>query len=143
MEFDDAIVSFNKMYGLPVPSKPDLHANGDVKERLKAFLSILRDEVDEGDELLKKLETGIDDLDALTELADWLGDLQVYCASEMARFGLPLYLVLNAIMQSNASKLGADGKPIYDERGKVCKGPGYWRPEPKIKEILGFLMEAR
>ncbi len=40
-------------------------------------------------------------------------------------------------MQSNFSKLGADGKPIYDERGKVMKGPGYWQPEPKIRALLG------
>jgi hypothetical protein len=39
-------------------------------------------------------------------------------------------------MDSNFSKLGADGKPIYDERGKVMKGPFYWKPEPKIKELL-------
>jgi hypothetical protein len=39
-------------------------------------------------------------------------------------------------MDSNTSKLGADGKPIYDERGKVMKGPGYWKPEPAIKELI-------
>lgn len=38
-------------------------------------------------------------------------------------------------MQSNFSKLGADGKPIYDERGKVQKGQNYWKPEPKIKAL--------
>ena len=40
--------------------------------------------------------------------------------------------VLVIIMQSNFSKLGADGKPIYDERGKVMKGPAIGNPEPKI-----------
>jgi hypothetical protein len=34
------------------------------------------------------------------------------------------------------SKLGADGLPIYDERGKVLKGPGYWKPEPTISLML-------
>jgi predicted HAD superfamily Cof-like phosphohydrolase len=72
-------------------------------------------------------------------LADLLGDIQVYAASEMAKFGLPLDQVLAIIMQSNFSKLGADGKPIYDERGKVQKGPDYWKPEPKIKEMLAAL----
>jgi hypothetical protein len=38
-------------------------------------------------------------------------------------------------MQSNFSKLGADGKAIISE-GKVQKGPGYWKPEPQIKELL-------
>ena len=45
-------------------------------------------------------------------------------------------MLLAIIRQSNFSKLGADGKPIYDERGKVQKGPGYWKPEPKISEML-------
>jgi len=65
-----------------------------------------------------------------------LGDIQVYCASEMAKFGLPLDQILGIIMQSNLSKLGADGQPIYDERGKVQKGPGYWKPEPAILTLL-------
>jgi hypothetical protein len=45
--------------------------------------------------------------------------------------------VLQIIMDSNASKLGADGKPIYDANGKFLKGPNYWKPEPKIRELLG------
>ena len=39
-------------------------------------------------------------------------------------------------MASNMSKLGEDGKPIYDERGKVMKGPGYWQPEPMIERMI-------
>lgn len=39
-------------------------------------------------------------------------------------------------MDSNASKLGADGKPIYDANGKFLKGPNYWKPEGKIREML-------
>ncbi len=76
-------------------------------------------------------------------LGDLLGDVQVYCASEMAKFGLPLDEVLAIIMQSNFSKLDADGKPIYDERGKVMKGPGYWKPEPKIQALLASLREGK
>jgi hypothetical protein len=39
-------------------------------------------------------------------------------------------------MDSNESKLGADGKPIYDANGKFLKGPNYWKPEPRIKALL-------
>jgi len=39
-------------------------------------------------------------------------------------------------MDSNESKLGADGRPIYDANGKFLKGPNYWRPEPRIKALL-------
>ena len=40
------------------------------------------------------------------------------------------------VMDSNESKLGADGRPIYDANGKFLKGPNYWRPEPGIKVLL-------
>ena len=136
MEFDEAIIHFNEMYKLPIANTPTLSQQPNPKERLKAFLDIIREEVDEGEEILAKMEAGEAEIDVLVDLADWLGDIQVFCASEMLRYGLPLYLVLNVIMQSNFSKLGADGKPIYDARGKVQKGPGYWKPEPKIKTLL-------
>jgi predicted HAD superfamily Cof-like phosphohydrolase len=60
----------------------------------------------------------------------------VYIRSESTKFGINLEKTLDIIMQSNMSKLGADGKPIYDERGKVMKGPNYWKPESKIAEML-------
>ena len=43
---------------------------------------------------------------------------------------------LDIIMDSNESKLGADGNPIYDANGKFLKGPNYWKPEPKIRDLL-------
>ena len=69
-------------------------------------------------------------------IADLLGDVIVYCRSEALKYGIPLEEVLSIIMDSNESKLGADGKPIYDANGKFLKGPNYWKPEPKIKELL-------
>jgi hypothetical protein len=39
-------------------------------------------------------------------------------------------------MDSNESKLDANGNPIYDSNGKFLKGPNYWKPEPKIKTLL-------
>ena len=129
--FNDRIAKFNETYGLGVFSEPELPG------RLQNFLKIIKEEVEEGDELLEKIQTGhISYLDALVELADWLGDLQVFCASEMLRHDLPIATVLDIIMDSNDSKLGADGNPIYDERGKVQKGPEYWKPEPKIVQLL-------
>ena len=69
-------------------------------------------------------------------IADLLGDVIVYCRSEALKYGLPLEEVLDIIMDSNESKLGADGKPIYDANGKFLKGPNYWKPEAKIKSML-------
>lgn len=52
-------------------------------------------------------------------------------------YGLPCTETPTTELQGDlVSKLGVDGKPIHDERGKVQKGPGYWKPEPKLKEML-------
>lgn len=144
-QFQDDIKKFNGIYKLPVATVPTLKAVGNPIERLHAFKNILAEELDEIGEVIAKVESALSQneseshdltMDALTALADLLGDIQVYCASEMAKFGLPLDAILSLIMQSNFSKLGADGNPIYDERGKVLKGPNYWKPEPKIEEML-------
>ena len=135
-KFAEDIAKFNGIYKLPVNAQPTLEVGVPAAERLLAFKDILIEEVHEIDEIITALKERKEPLEALTMLADLLGDIQVYCASEMAKFGLPLDQVLSIIMQSNFSKLGADGMPIYDERGKVMKGPHYWKPEPKIRELL-------
>ncbi|HXA46361.1 MAG TPA: pyrophosphatase [Burkholderiaceae bacterium] len=139
--FSEDIKKFNGMYKLPVSTKPSLDVGVPVVERLQAFKNILAEELDEIDDIVAAAEGQTPDLEVLTMLADLLGDIQVYCASEMAKFGLPLDQVLGIIMQSNLSKLGADGLPIYDERGKVQKGPNYWKPEPKISALLKAALE--
>ena len=145
MKFIQDIEKFNGMYGLPKPEHPTLEAVGNPLTRLDNFKNILLEEVEEVDEIIASLgenallEYPISEeakLEALTNLSDWLGDIIVYAASEMRRFGLPIEGVLDAIMESNFSKLAADGTVIMDDRGKVMKGPGYWKPEPKIKELL-------
>lgn len=125
---------------------------GAVYNRLQAFMKTVEEELHEGSEILKWLQLGkrpqreqkegevtwIDytEIEFLTDMADWLGDIQVYCASEMVKYGLPVNDILRIIMSSNFSKLGADGKPIYNEQGKVLKGPMYWKPEPQIRALL-------
>ncbi|MBI3711822.1 MAG: pyrophosphatase [Burkholderiales bacterium] len=138
-DFSRDIEKFNGIYKLPVSAVPTLDVGVNAADRMTAFKDILMEEVHEIDEIIAAQKEGKDELEVLTMLADLLGDIQVYCASEMAKFGLPLDQVLAIIMQSNFSKLGADGLPIYDERGKVMKGPGYWKPEPKIAELLASL----
>ncbi len=140
-DFAKDIEKFNGIYKLPVNKVPTTDIGVPLVDRLKAFKDILMEEVHEIDEIIDAHGSGKAELEVLTMLADLLGDVQVYCASEMAKFGLPLNGVLAIIMQSNFSKLGADGKPIYDERGKVMKGPNYWKPEPKIAALLASLTE--
>lgn len=153
--FDASILYFNGMYKLPVAAYPSIKAEvawqaskfvltdpspkGAIIKRIKDFFgTILQNELNEHKDILENMELGLykDEIDFLVDLADILGDLQVYCASEMARFGIPNKEVLDIIMDSNFSKLDEKGNPIYDENGKVCKGPHYWKPEPKIRELL-------
>ncbi len=139
--FSEDIEKFNRIYKLPVNAAPTLDVGVPIVERLKAFKSILMEEVHEIDEIIEAAENSAPSIEVLTMLADLLGDLQVYCASEMTKFGLPPDQILAIIMQSNFSKLGADSQPIYDERGKVQKGPNYWKPEPKIQALLAEKMK--
>lgn len=134
---------FNDLYKLPRPSLPtaanvDAHYKGGLKQRLEDFRGILLEEVTEVDEIIIKLGNGMPatHIEILVELADWFGDIVVYVYSEARKFGLPMDKVLRAIMESNFSKLGADGKPLVNESGKVLKGPNYQPPEPMLRKML-------
>lgn len=136
-KFAEDIQKFNQMYKLDCPDAPVLHR--DVAERLRKFYDILLEELQEAGSLLHKLNdptVQMTEAEVLAEVADWLGDIQVYCASEMLKYGMDNDLVLATIMSSNFSKLGADGKPIYREDGKVLKGPNYWKPEPQLARYV-------
>ena len=132
--FHQRIAAMNAMYKLPAHDVPTLPA--DVAERLAKFKATLLDEVHEIDEIVQLAKTGGNPVDVAVAIADVLGDIMVYCRSEALKYGLPLEAVLDVIMDSNESKLGADGKPIYDANGKFLKGPNYWKPEPRIKALL-------
>jgi predicted HAD superfamily Cof-like phosphohydrolase len=132
--FDD-IKKFNTMYGFPCPDKPTLPDGFPLK--LLNFTKILRDELDEGFDIIETYnKEGSTNLETLTNLADWFSDIMIYCASEGTKYGLPMQQVIDIIMQSNFSKMGADGNPIKDQFGKLQKGPNYWKPEPKISQLL-------
>jgi len=132
--FADRIAAMNAMYKLPAHDSPVVPAN--VAERLAMFKATLLDEVHEIDDIVRHAQSGGDAAEIAVAIADLLGDIIVYCRSEALKYGLPLEAVLDIIMDSNESKLGADGKPIYDANGKFLKGPNYWKPEPKIKALL-------
>ena len=132
--FEQRIAAMNAMYKLPASERPALPAN--IADRLIKFKTILLEEVHEIDEIVKLAQNGNSPADVAVAIADVLGDITVYCRSEALKYGLPLEAVLDIIMDSNESKLGADGNPIYDANGKFLKGPNYWKPEPKIKALL-------
>ena len=138
--FAQRIAAMNAMYKLPANDRPALPA--DVADRLTKFKATLLDEVHEIDEIVALAKNGGAASDIAVAIADLLGDVVVYCRSEALKYGLPLEDVLDIIMDSNESKLGTDGNPIYDANGKFLKGPNYWKPEPKIKALLQALSAA-
>lgn len=72
----------------------------------------------------------------MVEVADALGDMLYILCGTIIEHGMQYKIdeVFEEIQRSNMSKLGADGKPIYREDGKVLKGPNYFKPN--IQEIL-------
>src|SRR5688572_32149390 len=135
------IAARNAMYKLPAHQRPTVPA--EVADRLMKFKATLLDEVHEIDEIVELSKSGAEPMEVAVAIADLLGDVIVYCRSEALKYGLPLEEVLDVIMDSNESKLGADGKPIYDANGKFLKGPNYWKPEPKIKALLEARQKAQ
>ena len=69
--------------------------------------------------------------DDLVEVADALGDMLYILCGTILEHGMQYKIeeVFEEIQRSNMSKLGADGKPIYREDGKVLKGPNYFKPD--------------
>jgi predicted HAD superfamily Cof-like phosphohydrolase len=138
--FAQRIAAMNAMYRLAAHDVPTIPT--DTANRLAKFKKTLLDEVNELDDIVNMVEQGEPKIDIAVAIADLLGDIIVYCRSEALKYGLPLEQILDLIMDSNESKLGADGKPIYDENGKFLKGPNYWKPEPKIRELLARSMHS-
>jgi|TARA_R110001592_G_scaffold31663_7_gene111441 predicted HAD superfamily Cof-like phosphohydrolase len=84
-------------------------------------------------EELEELREGLDNRD-IVEIADALTDLLYVVYGAGHSFGINLDKCFKEVHNSNMSKLGEDGKPIYREDGKVLKGPNYWAPD--LKKVL-------
>ena len=110
---------FMKTFGQEVKSKPGL---SNVK------INKLR--VDLIDEELKELKYAIQTND-LKEVADALTDILYVTYGAGHAFGINLDKCFNEVQKSNMSKLSAEGKPIYNDKGKVMKGPNYFKPDLK------------
>tara|TARA_B100002019_G_C21032258_1_gene480152 strand:- start:214 stop:585 length:372 start_codon:yes stop_codon:yes gene_type:complete len=81
-------------------------------------------------EELEELKQAIDKKD-IKEVADALTDILYVTYGAGHAFGINLDKCFEEVQKSNMSKLGNDGKPIYNERGKVMKGPKYFKPDLK------------
>ena len=79
-------------------------------------------------EELEELKQAIKDKD-IKEVADALTDILYVTYGAGHAFGIDLDKCFDEVQNSNMSKLGVDGKPIYNENGKVMKGPNYFKPD--------------
>ena len=79
-------------------------------------------------EELEELKKAISDND-ITEVADALTDILYVTYGAGHAFGINLDKCFNEVQESNMSKLDKDGKPIFNENGKVMKGPNYFKPD--------------
>ena len=79
-------------------------------------------------EELEELTSAMKEKD-LTEVADALTDILYVTYGAGHAFGIDLDKCFDEVQSSNMSKLGEDGKPIYNEAGKVIKGPNYFKPD--------------
>ena len=108
---------FMKTFGQEVKNKPSFST-----EKIKQLrISLIQEELDE----LKEAMTNND----LLEVADALTDLLYVTYGAGHAFGIDLDKCFDEVQNSNMSKLGEDGKPIYNELGKVMKGPNYFKPD--------------
>lgn len=142
--FNEDIVKMNKMFDLSV--KSSIEPDKDLVNKLLKFHRTLSDEVNELLDITNELNVPKNaydmtlyppvTIDHYVSLADLLGDMIVYCASEAAKHGIYLPEVLQAIMESQWSKLGTNGEVLKDENGKFLKGENYKPPEEAIKRLL-------
>ena len=79
-------------------------------------------------EELGELKEAIDSKD-IKEVADALTDILYVTYGAGHAFGINLDKCFEEVQNSNMSKLGLDGKPIYNDKGKVMKGPNYFKPD--------------
>ena len=79
-------------------------------------------------EELAELKQALDNKDLL-EVADALTDILYVTYGAGHAFGIDLDKCFDEVQNSNMSKLGSDGKPIYNDAGKVMKGPDYFKPD--------------
>ena len=113
------VKKFMQTFGQEVKSKPSFPNDKIIKLRYELI-----------EEELSELRAAIKDKD-ITEVADALTDILYVTYGAGHSFGINLDRCFEEVQNSNMSKLGDDGKPIFNEAGKVMKGPNYYKPNLK------------
>ena len=120
-----AVKEFHKAFKLDYLEQPKANIG---LEKNKLRFNLMREENEEYLEAANNND--------IVEVADALGDMLYILCGTIIEHGMQYKIdeIFNEIQNSNMSKLGADGNPIYREDGKVLKGPNYFKPD--IKDIL-------
>ena len=113
----DKVGEFMKTFGQEVKNKPSF-SNNKINE---LRVSLIQEELDELKEAMNNKD--------LLEVADALTDLLYVTYGAGHAFGIDLDKCFDEVQNSNMSKLDENGKPIYNEFGKVMKGPNYFKPD--------------
>ena len=109
--------TFMKTFGQEVKSKPSFSTDKINKLRI----DLIKEELDELTEAMNNKD--------LLEVADALTDILYVTYGAGHAFGINLDKCFEEVQNSNMSKLDENGKPIYNEHGKVMKGPNYFKPD--------------
>ncbi len=113
----EKVGTFMKTFGQEVKKSSSL--SSDKINTLR--VSLIREELDELIEAINKKD--------LVEVADALTDILYVTYGAGHAFGINLDDCFEEVQNSNMSKLDKDGKPIYNDKGKVMKGPNYFKPD--------------
>ena len=108
---------FMQTYGQEVKNKAEF--SNEKTNQLR--IDLIKEELDELQQAMKDKN--------LLEVADALTDILYVTYGAGHAFGIDLDKCFEEVQNSNMSKLGSDGKPIYNESGKVMKGPNYFKPD--------------
>ena len=108
---------FMKTFGQEVKDKPSFSTDKINKLRL----DFIKEELSELTDAMKNKD--------LLEVADALTDILYVTYGAGHAFGIDLDKCFDEVQNSNMSKLDENGKPIYNEHGKVMKGPNYFKPD--------------
>jgi len=109
--------TFMKTFGQEVKTKPSFSSDKINKLRI----DLIKEELDELQVAMKNND--------LLEVADALTDILYVTYGAGHAFGIDLDKCFDEVQNSNMSKLGENGEPIYNESGKVMKGPNYFKPD--------------
>ncbi|MDA7556376.1 nucleoside triphosphate pyrophosphohydrolase family protein [Candidatus Pelagibacter sp.] len=109
--------TFMKTFGQEVKTKPSFSSDKINKLRI----DLIKEELNE-------LQEAMDNNDLL-EVADALTDILYVTYGAGHAFGIDLDKCFDEVQNSNMSKLGENGEPIFNESGKVMKGPNYFKPD--------------